>query len=194
MAQQTGDDVPTFDDPRTEDLSRSEGNRVAVARLADEMLGGDALWERVEAVVADHAEDLLASDEFAVDAEDVDRYAVGLLAAFTAKQARNGPYLLRNDAVTVAEADLEVGDLIHMESALDADKILDFRVTEADPDCVEVGVRRVDGDTSVTTRSTTTSFRAGLVRFSDRFVVQRDHSKDVEALIDVESVEGDNDG
>lgn len=189
MAQQTGDDVPTFDDPRTEDLSRSEGNRVAVARLADEMLGDGALWERVEAVVSDHAEDLLASDDLDVDPEDVDHYAVGLLAAFTAQKARNGPYLLRNDAVTVDEADLAEGDLIHMESALDADKILDFRVTEADPDCVEVGVRRVDGDASVTARSTTTSFRAGLVRFSDRFVVQRDRLKSVDG-----EAEGENDG
>lgn len=134
--------------------------------------------------VAETAHELYESDDFRedvidairpvlmahIDCHEVDDAAERVLANWLYKDGKGGLFQLRNQLVTNAQADLQVGDIIHMEPARDGDdRVIPYVVRRADPEDTGVSVWRVsdDGKLSISDAS------AGHVLFCDRFDVDR---------------------
>lgn len=163
---------------RSADLGTSEADMVELAALAHELREDNAFLATLEDAVDEFVTDALDDGRYDVEADEIDQTAVDIIATATAGKALSGPYLLRNDVVTAERADVQEGDLVHMVSAQDEDKIINFELVDVHPDKTDVGARRVSPAGYRTGRSTT-HFGVGQIMFSDRFTVQRDRSKDL---------------
>ncbi|MFW6382518.1 MAG: hypothetical protein ACOCZD_00585 [Haloferacaceae archaeon] len=106
-----------------------------------------------------------------LDVEAVDAEAEEVLREWFRKDGVGGLFQIRNQIVTNRAADLEVGDIVRMESARSGDdSIITYVVSDADPAETGVDVVRVDPDDGTRRGS---DLSAGHVKYCERFEVDR---------------------